>query len=80
MDGEYVIDGFTRSLVASGLLALVSWSVWRVLDDALGRSLGAQLVTLTCAAAAGIVAYVTAAHAMSMPELRALARLTRPLR
>jgi putative peptidoglycan lipid II flippase len=80
LDGEDVVDGFTRSLIASGLLALLSWSVWRVLDDALGRSLAAQIVSLTCAAGAGIVAYGTAAHAMGMPELRALGRLTRPLR
>ncbi len=80
IDGDTVVEGFTRSLIASGFLALLSWTVWRVLDHALGRSLPAQIVSLGCAAAAGTAAYVSAAYAMRMPELRALSRLTRPLR
>jgi putative peptidoglycan lipid II flippase len=58
---------------------LLAWSTWRVLDDALGRSLPAQLVSMGLAVAAAAVAHLAAAQALEMRELRALSRLRRPL-
>jgi hypothetical protein len=51
-----------------------------VLDDALGRSLPAQLVTVTVALIGALAAYLAAAFALRMPELRSLGQLARPLR
>jgi putative peptidoglycan lipid II flippase len=77
--GAWVVDGVVRSLVASGVSALLAWCVWRVLDDALGRSLLAQIVSVGSAVAAATFAYLAAAQAFDMGELRALGRLRRPL-
>lgn len=77
--GAWVLDGATRSLVAAAVSALLAWSTWRVLDEALGRSLGAQLVSMSAALIAAVAAHLAAAQAFEMPELRALSRLRRPL-
>jgi hypothetical protein len=46
-----------------------------VLDDALGRSLIAQLIAVGGAALATLVAIVAAARAMNMPEMTAILRV-----
>ena len=76
----WLVDGALRGLVASLVSALLAWSSWKVLDDALGQSLSAQLVSMTAAIAAAALAYAAAAHAFEMPELGQLSRLGRPLR
>ncbi|HTI35164.1 MAG TPA: murein biosynthesis integral membrane protein MurJ [Miltoncostaea sp.] len=75
----WVADGAVRSLVASGVSALFAWAVWRVLDDALGRGEIGQIISVGMAVAAGVVAYLAAAQAFDMGELRAVGRLRRPL-
>ena len=79
MHGAWVLDGVVRSVVASGISVLLAWSTWRVLDDALGRGELAQIISVGASVAAAAVAYVAAARAFEMPELRALSRLRRPL-
>jgi putative peptidoglycan lipid II flippase len=61
--------------LASVALAAVAWPVWDALDSALGRSVGAQFVSLGTALAAGSVAYVLACRALSVHELEALLAL-----
>jgi putative peptidoglycan lipid II flippase len=80
LHGAWLVDGAMRSLIASAVSVLLAWASWRVLDDALGRSVGAQLVSMGVAAMAATFAYVAAAQAFEMPELSALSRLGRPLR
>jgi putative peptidoglycan lipid II flippase len=80
IEGARVLDGVLRATIASALLAAFAWSVWRVLDDALGQGLLAQLVAVGTALVAALAAYLAAAFALRMPELGALARLARPLR
>ena len=75
----WVIDGAVRSLVASGVSAAFAWSVWRVLDDTLGRSTAAQIVSVGGAMIAAAAGYLAAAQAFEMRELGALSRLRRPL-
>ena len=80
IDGGHVtVDGAARSLIASGVSVLLAWSTWTVLDDWLGRSTIAQIVTVGAAIAAAAAAYLAAAQAFEMPELAALSRLRRPL-
>jgi hypothetical protein len=46
--------------------------VWYGLDQALGRSLGAQVVSLGVALAAGTAVYLVACRALRVRELSAL--------
>jgi putative peptidoglycan lipid II flippase len=67
----------TRILVASALLAGVSWGVWKLLDGVLGGSLPAQIISVGGAAAIGLVVYVRAVLAMRIPEAHQVSTLIR---
>jgi putative peptidoglycan lipid II flippase len=60
---------------ASAVLVAVSYPIWRVLDDALGRSLGGQLVSLGTALVAGAAAYLISCRLLGVRELEALLSL-----
>jgi hypothetical protein len=62
---------------ASAVLAAVSYAVWSLLDEALGRSIGAQVVEMAAALGAGLAVYVAALAALRVPELAQIARLVR---
>ena len=66
-----------RILLASALLAGVSWLVWYALDRLLGRSLPAQILSVGAAAGAGLWLYVRAVLAMRVPEAQQVSRLVR---
>jgi putative peptidoglycan lipid II flippase len=66
-----------RILLASALLAGVSWAVWKLLHGILGVSLAAQIVSVGGAAAAGLFVYVRAVLAMRIPEAHQVSRLIR---
>jgi putative peptidoglycan lipid II flippase len=59
----------TRILAGAGLLAAVSYFTWDALDEALGRGLGGQIVSLGIALAAGAVAYGVALTLLRVPEM-----------
>ncbi|HEV3072406.1 MAG TPA: murein biosynthesis integral membrane protein MurJ [Solirubrobacteraceae bacterium] len=64
-----------RILLASGLLAGVSWVVWYVLDVLLGTSLPAQIISVGGAAGAGLLVYSRAVLVMRIPEAHQVRRL-----
>ncbi len=64
-----------RILVASALLAGISWILWKGLDAVLGRSLPAQVVAVGVAITAGIALYAKVVLAMRIPEARQIERL-----
>jgi putative peptidoglycan lipid II flippase len=66
-----------RILIASALLAGVSWGVWKLLNDALGVSLPAQIVSVGGAALAGGFVYVRAVLIMRIPEAHQVRGLIR---
>jgi putative peptidoglycan lipid II flippase len=66
-----------RVLAAAAALAGVSYLVWYGLDDALGRSTIAQIVSLGTALAAGFATYFGAVMALRVPEARQILRLAR---
>jgi putative peptidoglycan lipid II flippase len=66
-----------RITVAAAALAGVSWLVWDVLDQALGRGLGGQIVSLSAGLAAGGVVYVGVAKLLRVEELEQVTRLLR---
>lgn len=61
--------------IASAALAGVSYGVWRVLDDALGRSLGAQVISLGSALTVGGAVYLVACRALRVREMASLLSL-----
>ncbi len=73
----WILDGVVRSLAASGVSVLFAWTLWRTLDDALGRSIWAQVVTMALALAGAAAGHLAAAQAFEMHELAALSRLRR---
>jgi putative peptidoglycan lipid II flippase len=67
--------------VAAAGLGLVAYGAWYVLDDALGDSLAAQLVSVGAALALGSAVYAALVLAMRIPEARQILELfTRRLR
>jgi len=64
-----------RVLLASVPLAVISYLVWRVLDDALGRSFVDQLLSLGSALLVGVVVYIISARLLRVRELDALLTL-----
>ena len=66
-----------RILIASVLLAGVSWVVWKLLDELLGTSLPAEIVSVGGAAAAGLAVYVRAVLVMRIPEAHQVSALIR---
>jgi putative peptidoglycan lipid II flippase len=66
-----------RIVVASAALAGVSLLAWEFLDEALGRGLGGQLVSLGVALGLGAVVYLAAARLLRIAELEQMTRLLR---
>jgi putative peptidoglycan lipid II flippase len=66
-----------RILIASALLAGVSWGVWKLLDDLLGVSLPAQIISVAGAALVGLFVYVRAVLIMRIPEAHQVSNLIR---
>ena len=67
-------------LVASALAAGVSFAVWYLLDQALGRELTAQVVSVGAALAASVGAYLVSCRLLGVRELEALLSLRARLR
>jgi putative peptidoglycan lipid II flippase len=64
-------------LVASAILAGVSYLIWYGLDSALGRSLAAQAISMTVALGAGAGVYLGAAKALRIAEIDQLINVVR---
>jgi putative peptidoglycan lipid II flippase len=72
-----LLSSAVRILAAATLLAGVSYLVWLGLDEALGRSLLAQVVSLGSALLAGALVYAAAVLALRVPEAAQVMRLVR---
>jgi putative peptidoglycan lipid II flippase len=70
-----LLSSSLRIGVASAALAGVAYLTWEVLDDVLGRGLGAQIFEMAAALGAGLVVYVGALAALRVPELEQIRRL-----
>lgn len=70
-----LLDTGVRIALAAAALAAVSFGVWDVLDGALGRGLGGQIVSLGTALGAGGLVYLGAARLMRIAELEQIMRL-----
>lgn len=61
--------------IASAALAGAAWIVWDLLDEALGRGLGGQIVSLGAGLTAGSLAYLAVARLLRIAELDQILRL-----
>jgi putative peptidoglycan lipid II flippase len=77
IEGRRILGSVVRMLAAAAALAALSYLVWRGLDEALGRSLIAQLASVGAGIAAGLLAYGAAVWLLRVPEARQVARLVR---
>lgn len=64
-----------RITLASAALAGVSWLVWDLLDEALGRGLLAQILSLGTGLALGGLVYLAVSRALRIAELEQIMRL-----
>lgn len=67
-----VLDGAVRGLGVAVLSAAVAWTVWWIVDDALGRGAIGQAASVGGAALAGGLAFAAGASLARMPELALL--------
>jgi putative peptidoglycan lipid II flippase len=72
-----VVTSIVRILLASGIGAAAAFAAWWLLDDLLGRQLGAQIVSLGVGLVAGGAVYLAAARLLGVRELEALRALRR---
>jgi putative peptidoglycan lipid II flippase len=66
-----------RVVLAAAALAAVSYGVWELLDEALGRGLGGQIASLGTALVAGAAVYALAIILLRIPEAEQIRRLLR---
>jgi putative peptidoglycan lipid II flippase len=75
VEGGKILAAVIRIGIATAALAGVSYGAWYGLDQALGRSLAAQVVSLGTGIAAGVGVYIAAVLAMRLEEARQIKRL-----
>ena len=77
IDGRAIASSYARIAAASALAAGTGFGVWAALDDALGRSLGAQLASVGLGLGAATAVYLLLARLLRVRELTALLSLRR---
>jgi putative peptidoglycan lipid II flippase len=77
IDLRETLGAVGQILIASALLAATAYFVWWPLDRALGRSSGAQVVSVGTALLAAVAVYLAAAWVLRIRELQALRALRR---
>jgi putative peptidoglycan lipid II flippase len=75
LEGGQTLMITVRIVLASAILAAISWAAWKGLDAALGRSLVAQLISVGVAIGLGVAVYARVVLAMRIPEARQIEAL-----
>ena len=75
LEGRETLVAVAQMTAAAALLGGVAYGVWRLLDEALGRGLAGQVVSVGGGLVLGAVAYAIAVHLMRIPEARQIERL-----
>jgi putative peptidoglycan lipid II flippase len=70
-----LLSAAIRITIAAAGLAAIGWIVWDVLDQALGRGLLGQIVSLGVGLGAGGIVYVAIAKLLQVAELEQMSRL-----
>jgi putative peptidoglycan lipid II flippase len=77
LEGAETLRAIVRMLVAAAALAAVAYLVWRGLDEVLGRSLPAQIISVGSGLTAGIAVYGAAVLALRVTEAEQIRDLVR---
>jgi putative peptidoglycan lipid II flippase len=77
VDGRAIVKSYLRIALAAGAAAAVAGSVWLGLDLLVGRSLGAQLVSVGGAIVLAGLVYFGFAYLLRVRELQTLLSLVR---
>ena len=80
MHGGEIAQTVARVALVSAAVAGIAWIVWKPLDSALGRSFGAQAVSLGLALAATLCTYLIGCRALRVRELDTLTSVWSRLR
>jgi putative peptidoglycan lipid II flippase len=75
LEGRRTLLAVVQMLAASALLGGAAYGVWWGLDDVLGRSLPAQIVSVGSAILVGSLVYIAAVTAMKIEEAAQIRRL-----
>jgi putative peptidoglycan lipid II flippase len=75
VEGRRTLASAMRMLLAGALLGGAAYGVWYALDDALGRSLPAQVVAVGGGIVVGLAVYAAVVWALRVPEARQLRAL-----
>jgi len=75
VEGRETLTAGAYMLVAGLFQGMVSWTIWKVLDDLLGRALIAQAVSVGLAIAVGLAVYAALVRAMELDEARQIQQL-----
>jgi putative peptidoglycan lipid II flippase len=70
-----LISAAARISIAAAALAAISWIVWDVLDETLGRGLLGQITSMGVGLAAGLAVYLAVAKLLRVAELEQMSRL-----
>lgn len=77
MDGRAIVSSYARIGLASVAAAAAAFGVWYGLDEALGRSLGAQIVSVGAGLLSGAAVFLLVAAVIRVRELQTLLSLRR---
>jgi putative peptidoglycan lipid II flippase len=77
LDGSAIASSYARIAVAAAGAAVAAFGVWYGLDETLGRSLGAQLLSVGIGILAGAAVYLACAALLGVRELQMLLSLRR---
>jgi putative peptidoglycan lipid II flippase len=75
LEGRQTLIAVAQMLAAAALLGATAYGTWRLLDDTLGRSLAAQIVSVGAALLTGTLAYATAVLALRVKEAQQIRTL-----
>jgi putative peptidoglycan lipid II flippase len=75
LEGKRTAIVVAQMVGASALLGGVAYGTWKVLDEALGRGLFGQLVSVGAGLGLGAVVYASTVHLLRIPEARQIERL-----
>ncbi|MEA2319123.1 MAG: putative peptidoglycan lipid flippase [Solirubrobacteraceae bacterium] len=75
LEGRETLVAVAQMTAAAALLGGVAYGAWRLLDEALGRGLAGQVVSVGGGLLLGALAYAIAVHLMRIPEARQIERL-----
>src|SRR3954466_6459064 len=75
LEGRQTLIAVAQMTAASALLGAVSYAVWYALDNALGRDLIPQVLSVGIGLATGGLVYAVTVHLLRIPEARQIERL-----